>query len=120
MILSSYIAIQHAFPIRFESLARLNRRGYITSLFIAIIAAAMISYLIALFMTFGFGFETEHQLRELSRAKNTVAKALFELQEQKTNITNFQKETTASMEKIRSIQYLRPSNIALFSVSSEN
>lgn len=109
-------AVRHAYELFVWS----NNRGYITYAIFAAIAVMTITYLIAFFAAFSAGFEMENRFQELSRIKNAVNEVSFTLREQKTRVTEIHKPIFTSMEKISSIQYIQPSNVALSSLSSSN
>lgn len=96
---------------------RINNRGGVTFVFIFIILITALSYLAAFFITFNAGFGMGKQTQELSRAKELLSETLFEFQKQKALIAETQNQVFVSMEKISSIQYIMPRNVAFSSVS---
>lgn len=97
---------------------RINSRGGVAFALVFVILIAVLIYLAAFFITFDAGFGMEKRTRELSRAKELVSETLFEFQKQKALIAETQSPVFISMEKISSIQYIMPRNVAFSSVSS--
>ena len=91
-----------------------NKGGFLSLTLLLIIVISIISYLAALFLTFGLGFKIQIAEKELTQLKDTTATLELQIQKEETSFAKNHKNILESMERVSSIKYLTIDNFAVF------
>ncbi len=107
LILTSYF---FALGERFEGY---RFRNLVGGILIAAIILSAAAYLIALFLSFSYGFQIQKQAAAEEKLARTFQEAELGLQRKMNLLAEGQISWLESMERVSSIRYLRPENVAV-------
>lgn len=94
----------------------LNYAGVVTIVSLGIILISIISYLAALFSTFGTGLDIQQYDLRIGRLIEEVSYAELKLNEAQILLLKGNQDFFESMEKVSSIRYIKPEGLAVFSL----
>lgn len=92
-----------------------NKGGLLSLALLLIIVISLVSYLAALFLTFGLGFKIQVAEREFTKLKDAAAILELQIQKGETSFAKDHKDVLESMERVSSIKYLTIDNFAVSS-----
>lgn len=96
-----------------DMFSNVNRKGILSGALLLLIGVSVISYLIALYLTFGLGFSLQKNERAAGQLQNSVSIQEVALWEKEANLAENNKSVIESMEKITALKYVTPDNVAV-------
>jgi len=91
----------------------INRRGLLTAFFLGVIGTSVAVYLAALYTLFGSGIIIKQKTSELKKLMQAVIIIESAVQEKQTTLLVQNKDVFDAMEKISTIRYVLPENVAV-------
>lgn len=89
------------------------RERFVGRILIAAIIFSVAAYLIALFLSFSVGFQIQKQAAAEEELARTLQETELSLQRKMDLLAEGQVSWLESMERVSSIRYLRPENVAV-------
>ncbi|QQG45360.1 MAG: hypothetical protein HYW89_00255 [Candidatus Sungiibacteriota bacterium] len=108
------------FPGYFEFLDRpfvANKHWMVTTFLAGILALAIVVYMVALYVTFGLGFQIQSAGTLLKETQDTVLQLEVTVRGKEADLAKGNQKFLESMEKIAKIRYLQPKSVVISSVS---
>ena len=91
----------------------LQERGFITHMMLAVIAGAILAYLIAVYSLFGLGVTLQQKSMVLKELTDTNTIAELNLGQQQTGFAKNNEDILQSMEKISDLRYVLPTDTSV-------
>ena len=91
----------------------LQERGFITHMMLALIAGAILAYLIAVYSLFGLGVTLQQKSMVLKELTDTNRITELNLGQQQTGFAKNNEDILQSMEKISDLRYVLPTDTSV-------
>lgn len=89
----------------------------VTTFLAGILALAIVVYMVALYVTFGLGFQIQSAGTLLKETQDTVLQLEVTVRGKEADLAKGNQKFLESMEKIAKIRYLQPKSVVISSVS---